>query len=88
MDALLFGTPIIIAWEHDLGDNRRKHKKKRINKKWRKRYGAYNTGLRPLAVRIIDGKIYMSRRTYTILKSKSFSVHFMKIPHHGNNTIY
>lgn len=88
MNNLLFGVPIIIAWEHDLGDNRRKHKKKRINKKWRKRYGVYNTGLRPLAVRLIDGKYYISRRTYTILTSKSFNVRFKTIPHHGNNTIY
>ena len=33
------GYPIKIIQEHEQGEQKRKHKKKRINKKWAKRYG-------------------------------------------------
>ena len=36
-----FGTKIIVKWEHEVGDPKRKHKKKRIAKKWLKRYGTW-----------------------------------------------
>ena len=38
---MYFGKRIIIQWEHEVGDQKRKHKKKRINKKWLKRYGVW-----------------------------------------------
>ena len=47
----------------------RKHKKKRINKKWLKRYGYkfYYSPLENGKTVIIDGVIYMNRWTYKYL---------------------
>ena len=63
------GVSIIIQWEHEVGDQKRKHKKKRINKKWLKRYG--------------DNKLYVSRKMYKILKETAPK--FDKVAHHGNS---
>ena len=56
-DDRYFGHPIYIAtkeWQ------KRKHHKKRINKKWLKRYGTYED----------DGSIWMTKRTYEFFKEK------------------
>ena len=82
----LTGCEVVIQFEHDRGDNRRKHKKKRINKKWRKRYGVYTYGFEPMTVVSVDGKLYMSRRTYSILKAKVITIE--RFPHHGNAAPY
>ena len=66
---LLSGLPIIIISEKDKGDQRRTHKKKRINKKWRKRYGTVSTPIEKGQCMVIKGAgIYMSRKTYNAIK--------------------
>lgn len=61
--------PIIIISEKDNGDQRRTHKKKRINKKWRKRYGTVSTPIEKGQCMVIKGAgIYMSRKTYNAIK--------------------
>lgn len=57
------GHPIFIAtkeWQ------RRKHRKKRINKKWLKRYGCYELNMMPhnQVMMMDDGTIWMTKQTY------------------------
>lgn len=57
------GIPIIIT---DSYKQRRKHKKKRINKKYAKKFGCVKCGL-PLddgKIYKVDGKLYMNQATY------------------------
>lgn len=67
--SLLTGYPIYIATQEF---QRRKHKKKRINKKWRKRYGMVELNSMPHGEVIMmnNGAIWMTRRTYQELKLK------------------
>ena len=68
-EALLTGYPIYIATKEI---QRRKHHKKRINKKWRKRYGFYEMNMMPhgQVVMTDNGVIWMTKRTYqTVWKS-------------------
>ena len=61
--------PIYIISEKDNGDQRRTHKKKRINKKWRKRYGLVSAPVEKGQCFVVKGVgIYMSRKTYNALK--------------------
>ena len=62
----LGGTPIIIVPTRKIQN--RTHKKKRINKKWAKRYGftIFET-LKNGETYMIDGKLYMNQYTYEIL---------------------
>ena len=66
------GTRIIIDYDKVIKTQRRKHKKKRINKKWLKRYG-YKVDIHKSCledgkiVKIPDGLI-MNQRTYNLLK--------------------
>lgn len=62
-EALLTGYPIYIATKEV---QRRKHHKKRINKKWKKRYGCYELNLMPHneIVMTDDGVIWMTKRTF------------------------
>jgi 3-deoxy-D-manno-octulosonic-acid transferase len=66
--ALLMGYPIYIAtkkWQ------RRKHHKKRINKKWKKRYGYYELNMMPHGqVMMMNNVIYMTEKTYRELWKK------------------
>ena len=65
----LSGLPIIIISEKDNGDQRRSHKKKRINKKWRKRYGTVSTPIEKGQYIVVKGAgVYMSRKTYSTIK--------------------
>lgn len=62
---LCFGHSIYIAtkeWQ------KRKHHKKRINKKWLKRYGTYEMNMMPYneVVMMDDGVIWMTKRTYEV----------------------
>jgi 3-deoxy-D-manno-octulosonic-acid transferase len=68
--ALLTGYPIYIATQEF---QRRKHKKKRINKKWRKRYGCYELNLMPHGeiVMMDNGVIWMIKRTFENLKKST-----------------
>ena len=80
------GVSIIIQWEHEVGDQKRKHKKKRINKKWLKRYGVWEEweGACPKSQAIfVDNKLYVSRKMYKTLKETVPK--FDKVAHHGNS---
>lgn len=64
LQALLTGYPIYIATKEI---QRRKHHKKRINKKWRKRYGVIEYNSMPHGAIIfneIDRVFYMTKKTY------------------------
>lgn len=66
------GTPIIIDYDKVIKTQKRKHKKKRINKKWLKRYG-YDTYVRKAVLKdgqivYADGKIFMNEKTYHTLE--------------------
>ena len=66
--ALLTGYPIYIATKEV---QRRKHHKKRINKKWRKRYGVIEYNLMPSGCPIfneVDRVWYMTQKDYVELK--------------------
>ena len=62
-EALLTGYPVYIATQEF---QRRKHKKKRINKKWRKRYGTVelNSMSHGEIVMMDNGVIWMTKRTF------------------------
>ena len=68
-EALLTGYPIYIATKEI---QRRKHHKKRINKKWRKRYGVIelNSMSHGEVVMTDNGTLWMTKRTYQELKLK------------------
>lgn len=61
------GHPIYIATKER---QRRKHRKKRINKKWLKRYGTYELNLMPHGQVIMspDGVIWMTKKTWLQLE--------------------
>ena len=64
--SLLTGYPIYIATQEF---QRRKHKKKRINKKWRKRYGVIELNRLPHGHVIITSDcLYMTKRTFEEIK--------------------
>lgn len=67
--AILTGHPIYIATTEI---QRRKHHKKRINKKWQKRYGTYEINIIPdnEVVMMDTGEIWMTKRTYEVLKKQ------------------
>ena len=63
----LYGTTIIIVPTRKIQN--RTHKKKRINKKWAKRYGfTISETLKNGETYMMDGKLYMNQHTYEILK--------------------
>lgn len=69
-EALLTGYPIYIATKEI---QRRKHHKKRINKKWRKRYGFIEYNLMPhgeIFFNEIDRAFYMTKKTLQELKER------------------
>ena len=62
----LYGMPIIITTRFH---QNRKHRKKRINKKWKKRYGVSEYNLIPEGQVIVhDGTMYMSRKDFYLLE--------------------
>ena len=64
----LNGTPIIIVPTRKIQN--RTLKKKRINKKWAKRYGfTISETLKNGETYMMDGKLYMNQHTYTQLKT-------------------
>lgn len=62
-DAIMCGYPIYIATKEI---QRRKHHKKRINKKWQKRYEYWELNYMSHGEIIMtdDGVLYMTKRTY------------------------
>lgn len=81
------GISIIVKWEHEIGEPKRKHKKKRINKKWLKRYGVWSEaeGACPKnqPAIFVDNTLFLSRKMYKILKN--YKPKFDKVAHHGNS---
>ena len=66
--ALLMGCPIRIATKEV---QRRKHHKKRINKKWAKRYGFIEVDYIPQGkVITTDGAIWMTRKDFNEFKRR------------------
>lgn len=63
------GHPVYIATE---SFQRRTHHKKRINKKWLKRYGTWEINMMPhnQVVMMDDGTIYMTKKTWEKLKNE------------------
>lgn len=58
--------PIYIATKER---QKRKHRKKRINKKWLKRYGTYELNMMPHGeIVLIDGVIWMTKKTFEQFK--------------------
>lgn len=64
-NSFLHGMPIYFAAEKR---QRRIHRKKRINKKWLKKYGIIGE-LEKGKVLLIDNKLVMTRKTYSALKA-------------------
>ena len=70
-EALLTGYPIYIATKEI---QRRKHHKKRINKKWRKRYGVIEYNSMPheqVFFNEVNQVFYMTRKTLQELQKRS-----------------
>lgn len=62
----LYGMPIIITTRVQ---QLRKHRKRRINKKWRKRYGVMEYNPIPEGqIVVYDGTMYMSRKDFYLLE--------------------
>lgn len=57
----IFGYPVIATDYMRENVQARKHKKKRINKKWKKRYGMISVPSKDIVV--VDGKIYLHPKT-------------------------
>ena len=60
---------------------KRKHHKRRINKKWFKRYGTIDYDLLPNDdIQLIDGIVYMNKKTFDKLFNPkiAFSMRFCK----------
>ncbi len=82
----LFGIDIIVQWEHEIGDQKRKHKKKRIAKKWLKKYGTWHTPCHKGAIYFYDNSLVMSRNTYAMIKDYTrWKLEFEPCIHHGNS---
>ena len=67
---MLFGYAIIVICKHYNGEQKRKHHKKRINKKWQKIYGMIELNSMPHGkiVMIDNGVVCMTKRTFESLK--------------------
>lgn len=66
MEKWMTGIPIRIA---TVEQQTRKHRKKRINKKWRKRYGVKTFDFMEHGkVLYVDGMIYMTKKTFEDFK--------------------
>lgn len=67
MNLLLNSYPIYIATKEI---QKRKHHKKRINKKWLKRYGCFEINMMPHGEVIImdNGILWMTKRTFEQIK--------------------
>ena len=67
--AYMYGTPIYIATKVF---QRRKHHKKRINKKWLKRYGTSEINMMPhnQVIMMDNGAIWMTKHTWEQLKEQ------------------
>lgn len=92
LNTAIFGVNIVIKWEHEVGDPKRRHKKKRIAKKWLKKYGVWTEleGACPKGYALFaDNTWFVSRGLYVKIKnslnSRPNTFQFYKLGHHGNN---
>ena len=92
LNTAMFGTNIVIKWEHEVGDPKRKHKKKRIAKKWLKKYGVWTEaeGACPKGYALFaDNILFVSRGLYIRIKNSFYHnpnpFKPIKLAHHGNN---
>lgn len=68
IDDYLYGHKIYLATKEY---QRRKHHKKRINKKWLKRYGCYEINMMPHGEVVLwDGDFWMTKKTFQELCNK------------------
>lgn len=74
IDLFLYGHPIYIATKTC---QRRKHRKKRINKKWLKRYGYYELNMMTHGevVMMDNGVIWMTAKTWQELLKNADIIH-------------
>lgn len=81
-----FGTlKVVIRWEHDIGEPKRKHKKKRITKKWLKKYGTWYIPCSKGVIYYFDNTMVVSRNTYAMIKDHTrWKLEFEPCGHHGN----
>ena len=68
-----FGIPVMIVPEE--GEQIRKHRKRRINKKWLKKYGVYHTGIKKGMVLLFNDqygnrRLIMTKETWLSVKAK------------------
>ena len=82
---VLFGYEVIVVCEHENGEQRRKHHKRRTNKKWLKRYGVWSgQPLNKGQMIIADGALLVSRTMYLkikqAVKSRSIDPTSMYLP--------
>lgn len=89
---MYLGKKIIIQWEHEIGEPKRKHKKKRIAKKWLKKYGIWTEleGACPKGRAIyFDNTLFVSKGLYIRIKNPLYyNPNLFKpieLAHHGNN---
>ena len=65
-ESLFNGMPIYIATKRI---QKRKHRKRRINKKWAKKYGFYELNYIPSGYPVvIDGTLWMTQKDFDNLK--------------------
>ena len=64
------GIPIVITDEIKKDVRKRKHKKKRIDKKWEKQYG-YKSVTDDAKCIMFNGIIYMSQKCYERIKNQN-----------------
>ena len=60
------GIPVIVIPKIQI----RKHRKKRINKKWAKRYGFYRNRMEDGEIVMVFGKLIMNSKTFEDIKAK------------------
>ena len=65
----LFGKPVIITDKITKKVRSRKHKKKRIDKKWLKRYG-YKEVQEHSKILLVNNTLYMSQENYDRIKAE------------------
>ncbi len=67
IEELYSGHPVYLATKEF---QKRKHRKKRVNKKWLKRYGCHEINMMPHGevVMLDNGTIWMTKRTWECIK--------------------
>lgn len=65
---IYMGTPVVVV--PDIKKQNKTHKKKRINKKWAKRYGYMKySRVEDDKIFVLNDKVYVNERTYIKMKT-------------------